>query len=87
MVNTFEEIARKQDVVLRRDGEIICNGLIRRYRPNILSQNAFLLVQQNGLLSGKYLVLVYQWIQERPCWLKKDKIILYNGCFLCFIVK
>ena len=60
MVNTFEEIARKQDVVLRRDGEIICNGLIRRYRPNIPSQNAFLLVQQNGLLSGKYLVLVYQ---------------------------
>ena len=60
MVNTFEEIARKQDVVLRRDGEIICNGLIRRYRPNIPSQNAFLLVQQNGLFRGKYLVLVYQ---------------------------
>ena len=40
MVNTFEEIARKQDVVLRRYGEIICNGLIRRYRPNIPSQNA-----------------------------------------------
>ena len=59
MVNTFEEIARKQDVVLRRDGEI-CNGPIRRYRPNIPSQNAFLLVQQNGLFSGKYLVLVYQ---------------------------
>ena len=60
MVNTFEEIARKQNVVLRRDGEIICNGLFRKYRPNIPSQNSFLLVQQNGLFSGKYLVLVYQ---------------------------
>ena len=60
MINTFEEIARKQDVVLRREDEIICSSLIRRYRPNIPSQNAFLLVQQNGLLCGKYLVLVYQ---------------------------
>ena len=24
MINTFEEIARKQDVVLRREDEIIC---------------------------------------------------------------
>ena len=60
MVNTFEEIARKQNVVSRRDGKIICNGLLRKYRPNIPSQNSFLLVQQNGLFSGKYLVLIYQ---------------------------
>ena len=52
--------AREQDVALRREGENICNGLIRRNRPNILLENAFLLIQQNGLLSGKYLVLVYQ---------------------------
>ena len=60
VVNAFEEIAREQDVALRREGEKICNGLIRRNRPNILLENAFLLIQQNGLFSGKYLVLVYQ---------------------------
>ena len=59
-VNAFEEIAREQVVALRREGEKICNGLIRRNRPNILLENAFLLIQQNGLSSGKYLVLVYQ---------------------------
>ena len=59
-VNAFEEIAREQVVALRRKGEKICNGLIRRKRPNILLENAFLLIQQNGLFSGKYLVLVYQ---------------------------
>ena len=59
-INAFEEIAREQVVALRREGEKICNGLIRRKRPNILLENAFLLIQQNGLFSGKYLVLVYQ---------------------------
>ena len=59
-VNAFEEITREQVVALRREGEKICNGLIRRNRPNILLENAFLLIQQNGLFSGKYLVLVYQ---------------------------
>ena len=59
-VNAFEEIAREQVVALRREGGKICNGLIRRNRPNILLENAFLLIQQNGLFSGKYLVLVYQ---------------------------
>ena len=60
MVKTVEEIAREQDVVLQRKAEKLCNGLIRRYRPNILLQNAFLLKQQNGLFSGKYLVFVEQ---------------------------
>ena len=32
---TFEEIARKQDLVLRRKAKKLCGGLIRRYRPNI----------------------------------------------------
>ena len=59
-VNAFEEIAREQVVALRREGEKICNGLVRRNRSNILLENAFLLIQQNGLFSGKYLVLVYQ---------------------------
>ena len=45
MVKTVEEIAREQDVVLQRKAEKLCNGLIRRYRPNILLQNAFLLNQ------------------------------------------
>ena len=58
MVKTIEETARKQDVVLLRKDEKLCDGLIRRYRPNILLQNAFLLKQQNGLFSGKYLVFV-----------------------------
>ena len=58
MVKTVEETARKQDVVLLRKDEKLCDGLIRRYRPNILLQNAFLLKQQNGLFSGKYLVFV-----------------------------
>ena len=35
MVNTLEEIARKQDVVLQRKAEKLYNGLIRKYRPNI----------------------------------------------------
>ena len=43
MVKTVEETARKQDVVLLRKDEKLCDGLIRRYRPNILLQNAFLL--------------------------------------------
>ena len=60
MVKTVEEIAREQDVVLQRKAEKLCNGLIRRYRPNILLQNGFLLKQQNGLFSGKYLVFVEQ---------------------------
>ena len=58
MVKTIEETARKQDVDLLRKDEKLCDGLIRRYRPNILLQNAFLLKQQNGLFSGKYLVFV-----------------------------
>ena len=58
MAKTVEETARKQDVVLQRKDEKLCDGLIRRYRPNILLQNAFLLKQQNGLFSGKYLVFV-----------------------------
>ena len=58
MVKTVEESARKQDVVLQRKDEKLCDSLIRRYRPNILLQNAFLLKQQNGLFSGKYLVFV-----------------------------
>ena len=36
MVKTVEEIAREQDVVLQRKAEKPRNGLIRRYRPNIL---------------------------------------------------
>ena len=36
MVNTFEEIAGKQDVVLRRKAEKLGTGLIIRYRQNIL---------------------------------------------------
>ena len=60
MVDTFEEIARKQDAVLRRKAKKVCNGLIGRYRPNIPLQKAFLLLQKNGLLRGKYSVLVYQ---------------------------
>ena len=52
MVNTFEEIAWKQ--------EKLCDGLIRKYRPIIPLQKAFLLLQQNDLFSGKYSVLVYQ---------------------------
>ena len=60
MVKTVEEIAREQDVVLQRKAEKPCNGLIGSYRPNILLQNAFLVIQQNGLFRGKYLVLVYQ---------------------------
>ena len=59
-VNAFEEIARERVVALRREVEKICNGLVRRNRPNILLENAFLLIQQNGLFSGKYLVLAYQ---------------------------
>ena len=58
MVKTVEEIAREQDVVLQRKAGKPCNGLVRRYRPNIAY--AFLVIQQNGLFSGKYLVLVYQ---------------------------
>ena len=58
MVKTVEETARKQDVILQRKDEKLCDGLVRRYRPNILLQNAFLLKQQNGLFSGKYLVFV-----------------------------
>ena len=58
MVKTVEEIAREQDVVLQRKAGKPCNGLVRRYRPNITY--AFLVIQQNGLFSGKYLVLVYQ---------------------------
>ena len=58
MVKTVEETARKQDVVLLRKDEKLCDGLVRRYRPNILLQNTFLLKQQNGLFSGKYLVFV-----------------------------
>ena len=45
MVKTVEEIAREQDVVLRRKAGKLLNGLIRRYRPNISLQNAFLLIQ------------------------------------------
>ena len=51
IVNTFEEIAWKQ--------EKLYDGLIRRYRPIIPLQKAFLLIQQNDLFSGKYSVLVY----------------------------
>ena len=36
MVKDVEEIAREQDVVLQRKAEKPRNGLIRRYRPNIL---------------------------------------------------
>ena len=39
-VNAFEEIAREQVVALRREGEKICNGLVRRNRSNILLENA-----------------------------------------------
>ena len=60
MVKTVEEIAREQDVVLQGKAKKPCNGLIRRYRPNILLQNAFLVIQQNGLFRGQYLVFVYQ---------------------------
>ena len=60
MVKTVEEIAREQNVGLQRKAGKPSNGLIERYRPNILLQNAFLVIQQNGLFSGKYLVLVYQ---------------------------
>ena len=52
MVNTFEEIAWKQ--------EKVWDGPIRKYRPIIPLQKAFLLLQQNDLFSGKYSVLVYQ---------------------------
>ena len=45
MVKDVEEIAREQDVVLQRKAEKPRNGLIRRYRPNILLQNAFLVIQ------------------------------------------
>ena len=45
MVKTFEEIAREQDVILQRKVEKPCKGLIRRYRPNIPLQNAFLVIQ------------------------------------------
>ena len=44
-VNTFEEIARKQDVVLQGKAEKLCNGLIRRY---------IYIIQQNGMFTGKY---------------------------------
>ena len=79
MVNTFEEIAWKQ--------EKLCDGLIRKYRPIIPLQKAFLLLQQNDLFSGKYSVLVYQWIQERLCCLKQDEITLCDGCLFCSIAK
>ena len=52
MVNTFEEIAWKQ--------EKLCDGLIRKYKAIIPLQKAFLLLQKNDLFSGKYSVLVYQ---------------------------
>ena len=42
-VNTFEEIARKQGVVLQRKAEKLCKGLIRRYRPNIPLRKRFCL--------------------------------------------
>ena len=58
MVKSVEETTRKQDEVLLRKDEKLCDGLIRRYTTNIPLQNAFLLKQQNGLFSGKYLVFV-----------------------------
>ena len=58
-----------------------------RYKPDIPLEKAILLKEQNGLYSGKYLILIYQQIQERLCWLKKDKITLCDGCLLCAIVK
>ena len=45
MVKTVEETTRKQDVVLLRKDEKLCDGLIRRYTTNIPLQNAFLLKQ------------------------------------------
>ena len=60
MVNTFKEIAQKQDVALRRKAEKLCNGLIRGYTATIPLQKEFLLIQQNGLFRGNYSVLVYQ---------------------------
>ena len=56
MVKTIEEIARGQDLGLQRKAGKPSNGLRRRYRPNILLRNAFLVIQQNGLFSGKYFV-------------------------------
>ena len=58
MVKTVEEIAREQDVVLRRKDGKLLNGLIRRYRPNISLKNAFLLMQTESSVQWKYSVLV-----------------------------
>ena len=41
MVKTVEEIAREQNVGLQRKAGKPSNGLIERYRPNILLQTRF----------------------------------------------